>query len=914
MIRRAALRPTGVFTSEFGQLPSCANEMLSRLAAALAERYRIERELGHGGMAMVYLAHDLKHDRKVALKVMKPELAAALGAERFLREIQITAQLQHPNILTLIDSGAIAGEVGESGSLYYVMPYVEGETLRQMLARTGELPVTEAVRILGEIADALDYAHAHGVVHRDVKPENVMLSGRHAMVMDFGVAKAVNEATGHHTQTSTGIALGTPSYMAPEQAAGDQVDHRADIYALGIVAYEMFSGRPPFAGASNQQLIAAHITATADSLSKIRPGVPPAIAELVRRCLEKRPADRPQSAREVVDTLEGLATPGSGVTSAPRTMRTPRLRVRWTLIAVAVAVVVVVLGGWWVLRQYSAAGPSAGPSRLVVLPFENRGPAQQSYFTDGVVDEVRGQLTGLAGLRVIARTSSEAYRNTRTTPQQIGRELRVQYVLTGTVQWQAGAGNAKVRVSPELIRTSDGITTWSKSFDAELTDAFQVQSQVAANVAQALNLALASGDESGRSKPTSSAAAYTLYLQGVDLFKRAQATNDDARAAAELLERATALDPAFALAFAELSLANSRTYWSGGDRTPARLTLATKAAERALAIAPELPDAHLAMGYVRYWGHRDYAGALEEFHIALRARPNDANILFPLGPVARREGRWDDAIRSLQQVVDLDPRNVTALDDLGGTLSRVGRHREAMVITDSAVSLSPSLVVGWRTAAMVRIAAGDLAGARRTLQRADSTLVKQFPGWFFDKPYVGFERSFAEVLDPVIRRRLESLPMPAAFSAEASSFYIVKLAMALAVGDQAGARRHAESAWSILERQVAANPSEPLWQAQLGLAQLQRGNVAEAISAAQRAVQLLPLSRDQVDGPLYEGVLAQVHAAAGNADSAIVHLENLARSPSFWTGAAMQAAPAFVSLRSDPRFQRLVVSDGVSKS
>jgi len=879
--------------------------MLSRLAADLAERYRIERELGHGGMATVYLTHDLKHDRKVALKVMKPELAVSLGPDRFLREIQITAQLQHPNILTLIDSGAVAGEAGESGSLYYVMPYVDGETLRQMLARAGELPVTDAVRILSDIGDALDYAHSHGVIHRDVKPENVMLSGRHAMVMDFGVAKAVNEASGQHSQTSTGIALGTPSYMAPEQAAGDQVDHRADIYALGVVAYEMLSGHPPFAGVSNQQLIAAHITATADLLSKHRPGVPPGIAELVRRCLEKRPADRPQSAREVVNALEGVIMPGSGETSAPRTMRMPRLPFRWTLIAAATGVVAVVVGGWWVVRSRSATGTSARPSRLAVLPFENRGPAQQSYFTDGVVDEVRGQLTGLAGLRVIARTSSEAYRNTRTPPQQIGRELRVQYLLTGTVQWQAGAGATKVRVSPELIRTNDGITAWSESFDAELTDAFQVQSQVATNVAQALNLALSSGDAGGGSKPTNSAAAYTLYLQGVEQFKRAQATNDDARAAVELLERATVLDPSFALAFAELSLAHSRTYWSGGDRNPARLSLATKAAERALGIAPELPEAHLAMGYVRYWGHRDYAGALQQFHTALRARPNDANILFPLGPVARREGRWDDAVVSLQQVVDLDPRNVSALDDLGGTLSRVGRHREAMAITDSAVALSPSLIVGWRTGVMARIAAGDSAGARRTLRKADSTLAPRFPAWFFDKPYAGFEQSFAESLDPEIRRRLESLPMPASSSGDASSFYVMKVALALASGDQASARRHAESAWSILGRQVAANPSEPLWQSQLALVQLQRGNVAEAISAAQRAVQLLPLSRDQVDGPLYEGVLAQVHAVSGNADSALVHLEKLARIPSFWSGAAMQSAPAFASLRSDPRFQRL---------
>ena len=238
------------------------------------------------------------------------------------------------------------------------------------------------------------------------------------------------------------------------------------------------------------------------------------------------------------------------------------------------------------------------------------------------------------------------------------------------------------------------------------------------------------------------------------------------------------------------------------------------------------------------------------------------------------------------EVVELDPRNTLALDDLGGTLSRVGRHREAAVITDSAVALSPSFVVGWKTAVMVRIAAGDLAGARTMLRRADRTLAKQFPLWFFDKPYMGFEQSQAELLDPAIQRRLEPLPISAAFSADASSFFMVKVALALALGDRQGARRYAESAWSILERQVAANPAEPLWQAQLGLVQLQRGNVAEAI----------------------------IHAAAGNADSAIAHLESLARIPSYWSGSAMRAAPAFASLRSDRRFQRLVGPDGVRKA
>ncbi|HEY6114871.1 MAG TPA: serine/threonine-protein kinase, partial [Candidatus Dormibacteraeota bacterium] len=284
-------------------------DALDRLTSALSRSYRIERELGQGGMATVYLAQDLKHDRRVAIKVLRQELAASLGAERFLREVQIAAKLQHPHILTLIDSGEA------DGFLYYVMPYVDGETLRARLAREGEFPVGDAVRVLREVADALAYAHGQGVVHRDVKPENVMLSGRHALVMDFGVAKAVSEATGRQSLTTVGVALGTPTYMSPEQATADpHVDHRADIYALGVMAYELLTGRPPFTGNTPQQVIAAHVTQAAEPVTRHRAAVPAPLAELVMRCLEKKPADRPQSAQELLERFEELATPSGGMT------------------------------------------------------------------------------------------------------------------------------------------------------------------------------------------------------------------------------------------------------------------------------------------------------------------------------------------------------------------------------------------------------------------------------------------------------------------------------------------------------------------------------------------------------------------------------------------------------------------------
>ncbi|MDP9179373.1 MAG: protein kinase [Gemmatimonadota bacterium] len=332
-----------------------------RLGTALSDRYRIERELGQGGMATVYLAEDIRHHRKVAVKVLKEDLSASVGATRFLREIEIAAQLQHPNILPLLDSGEVAG------LLYYVMPYVDGQSLRQRLAREHELPIGEAVKILIEIVDALAHAHTRGVVHRDIKPDNVMLTGRHALVADFGVARAVSEATGANTLTSMGVALGTPTYMAPEQAVADpNIDHRADIYAVGVMGYELLAGRPPFSGTTPQQILAAQVTEKPDPVSKHRPGVSPALEQTIMRCLEKRPADRWQSAEELLGALEPLATPSGG--TAPTAARMPaaaKPHRRTAFIAGGALVAAVLAAGAYALSRSSAPSMALGRSTQI---------------------------------------------------------------------------------------------------------------------------------------------------------------------------------------------------------------------------------------------------------------------------------------------------------------------------------------------------------------------------------------------------------------------------------------------------------------------------------------------------------------------------------------------------------------------
>jgi protein kinase-like protein len=432
-------------------------EPFERLTSALADRYRIERELGAGGMATVYLARDLRHDREVAIKVLRPELAATVGPQRFLQEIQIAARLTHPHILPLHDSGQA------DGFLYYVMPYVEGESLRDKLSREGELPVTETVRVLKEVTDALAYAHGRGVVHRDIKPENVMLSGRHALVTDFGVAKALHEATGRQQLTTAGVALGTPAYMAPEQAAADpHMDHRADVYAVGAMGYELLTGRPPFTGSSPQMVLAAHVTEVPRPVTDHRPAVPPVMATTIMRCLEKKPADRWQTAAELLAQLEVLAsTPSGGMTptaTQPFTavVAAPMSRRRKTIWLAAGGLVVLVLAvvGWLAFLR----APAIDPDLVVVAPFENQtGDASLDRLGLEMAERLSLVLAreGLGKPVAAARVRELVGASGRGSPElarRIARRAGAGLLVSGAY----GGTKARLELRAELLRMPGG--------------------------------------------------------------------------------------------------------------------------------------------------------------------------------------------------------------------------------------------------------------------------------------------------------------------------------------------------------------------------------------------------------------------------------------------------------------------------
>ncbi len=456
-------------------------DTLEGIQAAFEGAYKIEREVGHGGMATVYLARDLKHDRLVALKVLRPELAAALGGDRFPREIAIIAQLSHPHILPLHDSGQ------QGGYLYYVMPYVEGGSLRERLKRDGTLPVREAVRILREVADALAYAHEHGIVHRDIKPDNVMLSGRHALVTDFGVAKAVSAASGEKL-TTMGLALGTPAYMSPEQATGEtDVDHRSDIYALGAMGYEMLTGEPPFERATAQAILSAHVLEAPVDISTRYANLPPVLGEVIMRCLKKDRADRWQTAEHMLPMLETAATPSGGMTpTTTRAIKSTSVRKkdsrRWLIGAVATAVIAISAFAAVMLR----GGGATSIQSIAVLPIQDLSGKDQ-VFVDAMHDQLISRLAQANVVQVVSRTAVLPYRGSSETTGAIAGKLGAQAVVEATV-FRDGK---RMRINVQMVDPTTLRYLWTQSYERDVSDVLKAQDEVVQKITTDMDAALA---------------------------------------------------------------------------------------------------------------------------------------------------------------------------------------------------------------------------------------------------------------------------------------------------------------------------------------------------------------------------------------------------------------------------------------
>ena len=661
------------------------SDLTVRLQSSLTGLYTLERELGGGGMSRVFLATETALDRTVVLKVLPPELVQAVSTERFRQEIRLAARLHHPHIVPLLAAGQA------DGLLYYTMPFVEGESLRARLAASGELPVHEAVRLLRDVAAALAYAHERGIVHRDIKPDNVLIAGGEGLVTDFGVAKALSAAAADDGSglTSLGVALGTPAYMAPEQAAADpHVDQRADIYALGCLAYEVLTGQPPFVGRTPQALLAAQATQAPEPCERRRPGLPPELTSLVMRCLGKRPAYRPQTASEVLHALDGVLTPLSGLalTAVSPASRFDRRRSRIIEVAAAAAVLAVAagIGAWWVSARPSASQHPI--ERMALLPLENAtGDATQAFVADGLTREFISALTS-GGVRVIGYASVSRYAATGTPLERIADELRVDAVAVGALRQTS----PRLQVALELTDPVSRENLWAQTYTVDSSGIAGLASRAARELAGAMGRRIppvADVIPTSRIAARPSGAAYAEFLLGRHA-SRAWTPEGYQRTIGHY-SRAVALDSTFAAAWAGLAAVHA-SYVSYYDWVPRdAYAKAQAAAERALELDETIGEAHLALAVLKQFRDWDWAGAEREFRRAIELEPSStAHDLYAWFLMAT--GRPAEAVGMGLKAVDIDPTAAPAHSDFSGLLREAGDFERALEEAITATRLDPA--------------------------------------------------------------------------------------------------------------------------------------------------------------------------------------------------------------------------------
>jgi serine/threonine-protein kinase len=869
------------------------------IRAAVAGRYEIEREIGQGAFATVYLARDLRHDRLVAFKVLNADPTSENSELRFLREIRLLAKLQHPNILPLIDSGHA------QAMLYYVMPYVKGESLRERIHRERQLPLDAAIAIAHETADALACAHEQGIIHRDIKPENILLSGGHPMIADFGVARAIDLA-GVRQLTRTGVGTpGTPAYMSPEQMLGDsEIDQRTDIYSLGCVLYEMLSGKPPFLGKDG---FIKRFTDPPPLPSTVRRNLPPALDTIVTKALSRDPKDRYPTAADFAQSLSAASHIGA-VQSRPshKSVR----RGLFTTVGLPLVVLVLASSSWyWYDHKTSAiaAAVADGPASLAVLPFENLGKPDDAYFADGMTEEISSRLGTLSGLKLIGRQSAKSYANTSKSAAQIGKELGVAYLLTGTVRWdRSRSGHNLVKVSPVLQRASDGAQVWAEPYQDEVTGVFEIQGKVAGRVAQALKIQLSQDQQKSlASRPTNSLEAYDYYLRGKALESGTGNPLEFSRAIGNY-QRAVALDSGYAEAYASLGSAHVMVYWFRGDPSSRRLEMAKAAIDRALALDPKLAAAQIALANYYYHGKLDYPRALDAIRIAQQLSANDPEAIHLKSLVERRQNRWNDAIRDETRASELDPRNTSFLVNLGYSEMFTRRYEDAQNTGARVIAIEPEKWLGYALlarAAMLR--SGDVRQTLAVLEQA--------------RMHVGVEQLGAGLISPDTRliwpavlntelaRDMDGVPKPAE-DAQRLDYFTDKLLLAVYRKNVSAMRQFADSIILYAPRSLHGKFFDSEMHAELSLAYAAKGDKGKTLDEGRRAMAIVPLEADAVRGVANLQLSAAAAVLVGANDQALTLLQELLTIPSLVSPALLRVDPWFDPLRQDPRLKQLVSS------
>jgi TolB-like protein/tRNA A-37 threonylcarbamoyl transferase component Bud32/Flp pilus assembly protein TadD len=872
--------------------------------------YKILEELGRGGMGIVYMAEDTKLKRTVALKFLSPQ---TLGTDeekaRFIHEAQAAAALSHPNICTIY-------EIEEyEGQSFIAMEYVDGGSLRDRV-QSGPLKLDSAIDISVQVAGGLQEAHEKGIVHRDIKPANLMITPKGQIkIMDFGLAKA----QGQTMLTKADTTLGTFAYMSPEQTKAEDVDHRADIWSLGVVLYEMVTGQRPFRGDYEQAVVYYIMNEEPEPVTALRTGVPGDLERIIVKCCEKDPAERYQTAADLIADLRHLVRtmgrkdvpwreetvsrlPGQEV----RRQRDTRRRYSWIGWVLAVIVLAFVISQ--VVPRFFPSGDEsprdeafAARKMIVVLPFENLGPPEDAYFADGITEEITSRLAVVSGLGVISRTSAVQYDRTGKTLKQIGRDLGVDYVLEGTIRWNKGAaGGSRIRVTPQLIRVSDDTHLWAETYDRVMEDIFAVQSDVAEKIIEQLGITMLDSERKAvESKPTDNLLAYEAYLQGLTFRSRAGSKEEEWRLAVEHFERAVELDPTFALAYARLSGANGELYFWAYDRSEERLNRCKEAAERSLELQPELPEGHVAMSGYYYMGLMDYDRALEELFIAAKDLPNDAHVIENIAYIWRRKGLHEEAISYLEKAMVLDPERYWYPAMIGISYNLLRQYERARYFIDKSIAMEPDQHAAYYTKFFnILMSTGDLKAIMNLLESApdrDHPVFRLLSFWTFmyERDYHGALAQLEDISFQTFR-----------FQADYHPIGLLRGYAYEGLGDSARAVASFEAALAAMQTEVRTRPEDGAAQGAIGMVYAALGRRDEAISAGKRAMELHAHDLLQVAGREWE--LTQSCIRLGEHDAALDHIEHLLSIPSLVSARYLEITPMVDPLRDHPRFKKLL--------
>lgn len=882
---------------------------MAELVGKTLAHYRVVRELGSGGMGQVFLAEDTRLRRPVALKVLPPALANDRQyLERFEREATAVAALNHPNIVTIFSIEK------EADPPFLTMELVDGETLTDRIPDSG-MALDDFLDVAIPLADALSAAHAQGIVHRDLKPGNVMISreGR-VKILDFGLAKRTMEDSDASSDdeatmllTREGAIVGTAPYMSPEQVQGVRLDHRSDIFSLGIILHEMLTGERPFRGQSSAALISSILRDEPPPVSEVKVDLPRHLARIVRRCLEKNVVERYQTALDVRNELVRLRREietgeltGSVVAEGKRGARLPRPG-KALLRSVVAGLVVggALVAAWWFGRSGGAEAED-GPRRIVVLPFENLGSAEDAYFAAGITEEITSRLASVRSLRVISRRSAQHYADSDRPITEIGAELGVDFALAGSVRWASGVeGVSRVRITPELIRVEGGEQMWSTQFDRDMEDIFGVQTEIARSVVAELGVEVLQGEEGELDRrPTENVDAYQAYLRGLE--NRDRLRFEERQVAQRLFERAVELDPDFVEAWAELTEIHGFFYFAY-DRTPERRAAFAEALDTVQRLAPNSPEARLAQGSWYYSAERDLRRALGQYQELVDERPHDVEALKALGRMQRGLGRLDEAVVTLERARSLDPKDSSLLLTLVQVLQGARRLEEGEALIEELIAAEPDSVGAYSEKASIVGMQGDLERWRAVLEEGPPTgkvafLIKtaQGPDWM--------ERRWDDVL-----RNLDLAGVDLMGSLSRIGFDIKRVYALRALGRDEEAAERLDSAEELTRQGLEARPDDPTLHSFLGRVLALRGDEEAAIEAARRGIDLAD-EQDVWNNTWRKVELARVLSTCGRAEEAAALLVELLdtqyRHP--LTRAQLKLDPIWDPIRDHPAFGKLV--------